>query len=386
MAGNQPWFEIREDRLRLLVEGPERLDTLIALIDGARESLRLLFYIYASDASGARVRDALVAAAGRGVSVALIIDGFGSDKASDARFFAPLSEAGGDVCIFLPGFGRRQLLRNHQKLAIADGARGLTGGFNIEDSYFGSIEQGAWRDLGLELEGPAVARIVRYFDRLKRWASQARATIRALRPLLREASEREGEVRWLIGGPTPGLSPWALALRDDLSAARRIDMIAAYFAPTPGLLRRLRRAARRGAALRIVTAAKSDNNATIAAARFTYRKLLKSGARLFEYEPTKLHTKLYLTDDAVHIGSANFDVRSLFLNLEMMLRIEDAGFAAHVRDYVEGEIASSTEITAALNRERAGWWRRVKQAGAYVLITALDYNLSRRLNFGLDGK
>lgn len=386
MASEQPWFEIGEDRLRLLVDGPERLDALIALIDGARESLRLLFYIFADDRSGARVRDALAAAAARGVAVALIVDGFGSDQACDREFFAPLVEAGGDVCIFLPGIGRRQLLRNHQKLALADGTYALTGGFNIEDSYFGTIEDGAWRDLGLEIEGAAVTRIVRYFDRLKRWASHRRATIRALRPLLREASEREGQVRWLIGGPTPRLSPWAVALRDDLRTARRIDMIAAYFAPTPGLLRRLRRAARRGAKMRIVTAAKSDNTATIAAARFTYRKLLEAGARLFEYESTKLHTKLYVADDAVHIGSANFDVRSLFLNLEIMLRIEDADFARHVRDYVDGEIAGSTEITAALHRERTGPWRRVKQFGAYVLIAVLDYNLSRRLNFGVDGK
>ncbi|GAA3258332.1 hypothetical protein GCM10020258_19350 [Sphingomonas yabuuchiae] len=111
------------------------------------------------------------------------------------------------------------------------------------------------------------------------------------------------------------------------------------------MLRRLDRAGRREAEVRIVTAGKSDNEATIAAARFTYAGLLRKGVRIFEYQLTKLHTKLYVIDDAVHVGSANFDMRSLFVNLELMLRVEDAAFAAHVRAYIDGEVARSEAIT-----------------------------------------
>src|SRR4029078_11528627 len=85
--------EVDGNRLTLLPDGPQRLGALIGLIDGARTSLRLLYYIWCEDESGTAVRDALVRAAERGVEVALLVDGFG---ASDARegFFAPLSEAG----------------------------------------------------------------------------------------------------------------------------------------------------------------------------------------------------------------------------------------------------------------------------------------------------
>ncbi|WP_436424588.1 phospholipase D-like domain-containing protein, partial [Enterococcus faecium] len=81
-------------------------------------------------------------------------------------------------------------------------------------------------------------------------------------------------------------------------------------------------------------------------ARFTYAGLLRKHVEIYEYQPTKLHTKLYVIDDAVYVGSANFDMRSLFINLELMLRIEDAAFADHVRGYVEGEIARSDRVTA----------------------------------------
>ena len=79
-------------------------------------------------------------------------------------------------------------------------------------------------------------------------------------------------------------------------------------------------------------------------------------------------------------------MRSLFINLEIMVRITDDKFAAHVRRYFEGELARSERITPALNRARSGPLIRVRQFAAYLVIAVLDYNLSRRLNFGLDGK
>lgn len=384
--GPQPGFSVDGNRLTLLDTGRRRLDALLALIEGAQESLRILYYIYADDAAGRCVNEALAAAARRGVTVSLIVDGFGSG--ADAAFFHPIEEAGGTVCKFEPRLGRRYLLRNHQKLALADAAtpdaRIIIGGFNIEDDYFGTPADQAWRDLGLLMEGPAAARMAGYFDALHAWVLQPNGRIRHLNKALRGWSEGRGRLRWLIGGPTRRLSPWARTVRDDMRRARRIDVIAGYFTPSPALLRRLDRAGRSGRAVRIVTAAKSDNNATIAAARFTYAGLLRKGVRLFEYQPTKLHTKLYAIDDAVHIGSANFDMRSLFINLELMLRIEDRAFAAHVRAYIDGEVARSEEITRELYHRRTGWWQRLKQFAAYLLVAVVDPGVSRGLNFGID--
>jgi cardiolipin synthase len=380
---SQPDFPVAGNRLRLLDTGPGRLEALLALIEGARTSLRMLYYIYSDDESGRRVNDALAASARRGVKVALIVDGFGSDGAA---FFTPLEAAGVDVCRFLPRFGRRYLLRNHQKLALADAesadARIIIGGFNIEDDYFGTPAEQAWRDLGLLVEGDSAARMAGYFDALNAWVKQDKPGLRGLNRGLKRWSETDGPLRWLIGGPTRRLSPWARSVREDMRHAKRIDIIAGYFTPSPTLLRRLDRAGLRGAAARIVTAAKSDNTATIAAARFTYAGLLRKGVRLFEYQPTKLHTKLYVIDDVVHIGSANFDMRSLFINLELMLRIEDAAFADHVRTYVEGEIARSREITPAVYKAETRWWRRVVQFGAYLLVAVVDPTVSRGLALG----
>ena len=374
------------NRLTLLLEGPERLEALLDLIDGAEQSLRLLYYIFLPDASGQRVKAAIVRALERGVSVSLLIDGFGS-SATGEDFFAEIRTAGATFCRFNPSYGRRYLIRNHQKLALADAegqARVIIGGFNVSNDYFGTVEEGAWRDVGLIVEGEAAARLATYFDKLMRWALSKKAKIRTLQRLIHEFTEHRGPLQWQLGGPTPRLSPWGVATCKDLAHSCDVEMIAAYFAPTWSLLKRIGRAGGRGRA-RLITAAKSDNTATIAAARFTYGRLLKRGVEVYEYKPTKLHTKLVVLDDVVHIGSSNLDIRSLYLNMELMLRVNDAKFATAMRDYFQGEIAQAQRITPNLQRKRGTILNRVRWAISFFLVTSFDYGVTRRLNFGFIG-
>lgn len=368
------------NRLTVHSDGPERLEALIALIDGAQESLRILYYIWLNDSAGRRVRDALVAAAGRGVEVSMLLDGFGASAAT-AGFFQPLSDAGARFCRFVPRWGRRYLLRNHQKLALADGKRAIVGGYNIGDEYFGTIEQGAWRDLGLLVEGPSVACLVDYYDELFRWAESDEVSIRKLRRMLSRHSVRYDELHWLFGGPTRRLSPWARAVKEDLRHARHADFLIAYFVPSLSMLRRIYGVARRGR-VRLVTAGKSDIRSTMWAARFFYWRLIKHRVKVYEYQPTKLHSKLIVIDDAVHIGSANFDMRSLYLNLEMMLRVDDPDFAAAMRGFIDREIEDSRRIMPAEHRRSMTLLNRLRWVFGYFVMVTADYNLARRLNLG----
>ena len=124
------------NHLEVLTTGEERLHAMLALIRGAQSSLKLLFYIFNTDAAGTEVRDALAEAAARGVHVELLLDGFGCANA-DPSFFRPVSNHGGRFCLFHPRYGRRYFVRNHQKLAIADGSRAIIGGANIHNDYLG---------------------------------------------------------------------------------------------------------------------------------------------------------------------------------------------------------------------------------------------------------
>jgi len=370
--------EIAGNRLELIESGEARLLLLLDLIAGAEKCIKILMYMFNPDEAGERVRDALADAARRGVEVRLLIDGFGS--AAPPAFFDVLNEAGAEECVFNPSYGRRYLLRNHQKLVIVDDRVAIIGGANIDRTYMSDRGSKHWRDLWLTIEGPEVAMPSRYFDTLFRWSMRTRPGFQYLRRQLAEFSEWRGPLQWKFSGPLSMRNSWWRSIGRDIRRGSRLDMIFAYFAPPGAMVRRLGRIGRRGRA-RIITAAKSDNNATIAAARHSYSRLLRRHVEMYEYQAAKLHTKLAIVDDIVHIGSSNFDYRSLYINLEIMLRIKDAGFAAALRSYFERELDDCTWITPELHKRRSNPWRRLKWAFSHFLVNVMDYTVTRRLNF-----
>jgi len=372
------------NRLTVIEEGAALRDALVRLIDGARTSLKLYYYIFADDGSGRLICERLVAARGRGVAVTLMIDGFGSSDTPDS-LFAPLIAAGGHFGRFGTRRSTRYLIRNHQKIALADDKRLMIGGFNVEDGYFGIPADDCWRDLGLLLEGPQAEAMARWYGQLWRWVTSKGQRFRTLRAMVRHwhpslHHDPADPFRWLIGGPTRRLSPWAQVVKHDMDRAQRLDMVEAYFSPSRGMMKRIARAARRKGA-RLILPALSDNGATIAAARLLYGPLLRRGVEIYEYQPCKLHMKLIVIDDAVYIGSANFDMRSLFLNLELMLRVEDAGFAEAMRGFISQRTGESRQISLETYRASRTGLTLIKQWISYLLVGVLDYTVTRRLNF-----
>ncbi|SNT20808.1 phospholipase D-like domain-containing protein [Sphingopyxis indica] len=367
--------------LELIFDGAARLDRLRALIDGAARSIDIVMYIFDDDSAGREIVARLLAAAQRGVRIRAVIDSFGSSDTPDA-LFAPLRSAGGEILFFSRRWRSSYLIRNHQKLILIDERIAITGGFNISEQYLSPPRRDCWFDLGLIVEGPSVAQAVRWFAELHAYTTGDDGKLLILRRLIREWPVENGALTWLVGGPTQRLSPWARAVRRDLDRASRLDMAMAYFSPGQGMLRRLGRVARRGRA-RFVMAAKSDNAATIGASRLLYGYLLRKQADVWEYRPCKLHMKLIIIDDVTYVGSANFDARSLFVNVEIMLRIADAEFAARMRDFVASLEGECEIVTKESHKARAGLLTRLRWTLAWFVVGVADYTVSRRLNFGL---
>jgi len=373
--------EIAGNRLELIESGKARLALLLELIAGAERSIRMLMYMFNADAAGRSVRDALAAAARRGIEVRLLVDGFGSDAGPE--FFSIFDEVGAEHCVFNPSYGRSYLLRNHQKLVVIDDRVAIVGGANIDDTYMNDVGATHWRDLWLRIEGPEVAMPSRYFDLVFRWSKRKNPALKYLRRQIAEFSEWRGPLQWKFSGPLSMRNSWWRSIGQDIRSGHRLEMIFAYFAPPGAMLRRIGRLGRRGRA-RIITPAKSDNNSTIEAARHSYSRLLRRHVEMYEYQPAKLHTKLAIVDDIVHIGSSNFDYRSLYINMEVMLRIKDQGFAEAMRGYFDDEVAHSRWITPALHKRRANPWRRIKWAISHFLVNVMDYTVTRRLNFRVE--
>ena len=375
-------FHIAGHDLHVVHSPQDRLGAVLGLIARAKKSIQMFFYMFGDDATGREVRDALVTAANNGVHVQLIIDSFGSGNVSD-RFFDALVEAGGCYHCFSTRKGLGYIIRNHQKILIADRAHALVGGFNITDDYFGRAGDNSWEDLGIIVSGAQAQKLSDYFEDLARASNNGKVKYSSIRNIIHQWRPGIGQVQWLLGGPTNRISPWAITFKRSLEAGKRVDIVSAYFSPSQTILRRIAKAAKHNKGSRLVVAGKTDNNATIAAARLLYRYLIRRKARIFEFQSRPLHMKLMVIDDTVYIGSANLDVRSMFINLEIMVRIKDAGLALHMRKLIDELVTQSEEQTRILLKARDSYWSRFKAALAYFLVNSVDYTIGRRITFGL---
>jgi len=258
----------------------------------------------------------------------------------------------------------------------------MLGGFNIAEDYFAPPEKNGWRDLAFTVEGSLVARVAKWFEQLEQWTRNPKAHFNDIRRRVKRWDPGVAPAQLLIGGPTYGLSTWTRSVSRDLIRGEKLDIIMAYFAPAYRLRKRIRRIALKGHT-HLVLAGKSDNAATIGASRSLYRKLLRDRAKIYEFQPCKLHTKVIVLDDTVYLGSANFDMRSLYINLEIVVRIEDRGLADRLRSFVAEHEPASLEVTPEIYREWATPMNRLRWWLSWFVTSVVDYTVSRNVNLGL---
>jgi cardiolipin synthase len=108
-----------------------------------------------------------------------------------------------------------------------------------------------------------------------------------------------------------------------------------------------------------------------------YRRFLKWGVEIFEYEPQILHAKLMIVDDVVYMGSANLDERSLQINYELMIRFRSRKIAKQAREVFADELKYSRRMELAEWRKSRTLWQRVKQRLACLVLMRFDFYMAR---------
>lgn len=359
-----------------LFTGDTVFPAMTEAIDAARESVCLEMYTVSPGALAERFRDALVRACERRVRVRVLIDALGSIALPNA-FWDPLKEAGGQARIFNPIQLKRLAIRNHRKLLVCDNRIAFVGGFNIAPEYEGDGVKCGWCDLGLQIAGPLAAQLAESFDEMfERAEFRHKRFIRLRRSDGRRSVTGKME-QLLLSGPGRGRSPIKRALLQDLQNARDVRIVVAYFLPTWRLRQALWNVVRRGGRVRLILAGKSDVVVSQLAGRSLYRRFLKRGVEIFEYQPQILHAKMIVVDDAVYLGSSNLDQRSLKINYELMIRVQDGEVVDQARSVFERQLRECTQVTRQAWRESASVWRRLKQRWAYFLLVRIDPLIAR---------
>lgn len=357
--------------------GDEVFPALFAAIDTAKESVRVESYIYSTGEPGLEFCKVLTRAAKRGVKVQVLVDALGSFGLPD-DFWALLRAAGGEAKFFNPLTLRRLGIRNHRKLVVCDDKEAFIGGFNVASEYQGDGVTRGWRDLGLRLEGPMVKKLAASFDEMFSLADFKHKRFIRFRRVLRKRVEAQAEQALLLSGPGRGKNPIRRTLMADLHRARNVQLVVAYFLPPMRLRRELQRVVNRGGTVQLILPGKSDVAMSQLAGRSLYRRLLRRGVKVFEYQPQILHAKLFIINDVVYVGSSNLDPRSLSINYELMLRFDNPQMAQEARE-IFGEMLQHCELVE-LDRwwKASSMWTRLKQRWAHFVLSRIDPYVARR--------
>ncbi|HYE20265.1 MAG TPA: cardiolipin synthase [Tepidisphaeraceae bacterium] len=352
-------FEIMGgNAIELLDDYDGAIARLVADIDAAEHHVHLLYYIFADDAVGRRIVDALVRARRRGVSCRLLIDDAGSRKFV-GTIERDLRATGAEVVRVLPVSLWRRIssarvdLRNHRKLAVIDGAIGYTGSQNVIDPAFKMPL--VYEDVVVRAAGPVVAQLQAVF-----LADHFVETARGIRdagmfPATPAAGASPAQL--LPSGPGYPHQNLQRMIVSLMHAARhRVVITTPYFIPDEPVLQAVQTAVLRGVEVHLVVSKQIDQVLVGLAQRSYYEDLLEAGVRVHSYTRRFLHAKhVSVDDDVALIGSSNMDIRSFVLNAEVMLVVYDRAVVARLRGIQERYFADSEEITAEEWRARPGW-------------------------------
>lgn len=387
----QVFFSPRSSRfipgnhVSLLQGGGEYFPAIEAAFDRARHEIYLETYIYENDGTGRRVADALKRAAQRGVSVHLLIDGYGS-KNLPRGILDHLREGGVKALIFRPRispltFRRKRLRRMHRKIAVVDREIAFIGGINIVDDREATADLPPRYDFAVAVEGPLVDIIRLSAERL--WSIVARSRF------------RRGTVR----GGTPaaatvagGQMSAAFLTRDNFRHRRDIEteyiraigrakseiiLAHAYFLPGIDFRRALVNAAARGVRVILLLQGRMEFLLQHYATRALYGNLLDAGIEIHEYRKGFLHAKVAVIDGRwATVGSSNIDPFSLLLSREANIVVDDEGFGRTLAGRLKQTLETDGRQIMASN------WKQ--QPASVRVMSWLGYGLVRML-MGISG-
>ncbi|WP_116791832.1 cardiolipin synthase ClsB [Achromobacter dolens] len=354
------------NRYTLLENGEAYFPAVRAAVEAATREVLIETFILFDDAVGRDLRDTLIAAARRGVSVDVLVDGYGSDLLSE-EFLAPLTGAGARVHLFDPrprllGVRTNLFRRMHRKVVAVDGAFAFVGGINFSADHLPDYGPEAKQDYAVRVDGPLAADI----------ADHARAALGADPPRRRRPAPLEampagdGGGRLVVRDNHAHRTDIERYYRAGLRSARHDVLIAnAYFFPGYRLLRDLANAARRGVRVRLLLQGEPDMLVAQLAASMLYDYLIDAGVEIFEYCRRPLHAKVACVDDDWStIGSSNLDPLSLALNLEANVVARDSALNAALRDSLERLIAQDCKRV----RMRPDSRRRLRRLWVGVVV------------------
>lgn len=358
----------KDNAVDIYTDGYSFFPALLSAISRAEQHIHIDIYIFADDALGFLVSDALIERARHGVEVRVIYDDVGCWNVSHS-FFERMREEGIEVSPFLPvrfpSFTSKVNYRNHRKIIVIDGKVGFIGGMNIALRYVKGTGTQQWRDTMTRIEGGAVYALQRAF--LVDWYFVDRTLIsnRKYYPPITLAVSNNCLTQIVTGGPiTPYPEIMQGYLRVILAARRYIYIETPYFLPTDPVLFAMKTAALGGIDIRLIVPERCDARFVEWASRSYLREISSAGVKVYLYRAGFLHSKILICDDSLSTcGSTNVDARSFENNFEANAFFYDEATALRFKEIFMADLRASIPLTDVPGRMRPkffpGLWESI---------------------------
>ncbi|MGL9733479.1 MAG: cardiolipin synthase [Symbiopectobacterium sp.] len=362
---------IKGNQLQLLTTFEDTIKRLVRDINLACSDIEMVFYIWQPGGLVEQVTAALKKAAQRGVSCRILLDSAGSVDFFHSTYLSQMHEAGIEVVEALKvnlfrAFLRRMDLRQHRKVVLIDNRIAYTGSMNMVDPRFFKQDAGVgqWVDLMARIEGPITTTmgIIYCCD----WEMETGQRLLPQPPdfgLMPFEQERGHTVQVIASGTgyPEGMIHQAL-LTAVYSARHQLIMTTPYFVPSDDLLHAICTAAQRGVDVSIILPHKNDSVLVGWASRAFFNELFAAGVKIYQFQDGLLHTKSVLVDGQLSlVGTVNLDMRSLWLNFEITLVIDDDSFGSDLACVQEDYIARSRLMDESKWQQRPYWQRIVER-------------------------
>lgn len=363
---------LKSNQIQLLTNSNDVLLELIQDINIAQNNIEIVFYIWQVGGLVNQIIEALIAAAKRGVSCRLMLDSAGSTEFFRSPYLTLMRTAGIYVVealhvSMLRIFWRRMDLRQHRKMVLIDNYIAYTGSMNMVDPRFFKQNSGVgqWIDIMARIEGPVVTAmgIIFYYD----WAIETGEYILPPPPNINIMqslpSSHHHTIQVIASGPGFPEGVIQQVLLTAIYAARqKLVMTTPYLVPSDDLLNAICTAAQRGVEVHIIIPLYNDSMFVTWASRSFFTELLEAGVLIHQFQDGLLHTKSILVDNQLSlIGTVNLDMRSLWLNFEIMLVIDDKKFSYDLASVQRDYIAHSCFIEARTWSQRPYWHRIIER-------------------------
>ena len=360
----------KDNEVEIYTDGYAFFPALLAAIHGAKSHIHVDMYIFADDALGYLVSDALIAKSREGVEVRVIYDDVGCWNVSH-RFFERMREEGIEVTSFMPvrfpSFTSKVNYRNHRKIIVIDGRVGFIGGMNIALRYVKGTDGHAWRDTMLKVTGGAVAALQRAF--LVDWYFVDRTLLSDKKFYPRTELENNCLAQVVTSGPvTPYPEIMQGYVRIIMGARRYLYIETPYFLPNESVLFALKTIAMAGVDVRVICPRCSDAKFVEWASRSYLREVAEAGVKVSLYEAGFLHSKLMVCDDAIATcGSTNLDFRSFENNFEANIFFYDEAIALRMKQLFMKDTEQAVPLEEVPERMRGGFLVRLWESATRML-------------------